>query len=354
MTPRRWWGALVTVALVCLAGGFAAGTAWIGRTAGGGGAPPGSPILSITAAGTLGTLFPRVGDALANASPGVDAPLSAQQYQGSLAALAQITVAHATYDVAAAADYRLIPQLLEPTYASYEVIFATTPEVLAYDPSIPAFAGINTTNWPSKLVVSGAPLAIANASTDPNGFNEIFVLELEGLETNGSLASLYDHYFTTPVGSFAQPDPSTTRVEPETQAAALLATHQIAAFIIYRSYAVAHGLAFVPLDPLVGLGGLDPASIAAYAKATTTIDTPLGPELVRGAPVAFGATVPANAPNPSLGVDFLDLLLSPEGASLLVGAGFDPVTPGWTDAPGHVPAILAPDVIPLPSDLPVP
>ena len=345
---------VVAVALLCFAAGFVSAQVELHPTPTNGGAPPGSPILSVTAAGMLGTLFPAVADALANESPGVETPLAAQQYQGSLAALAQITGAHATFDVAAAADYRLIPELLEPAYASFECVFATTPEVLAYDPSVSALSGINTTNWPAKLLASGQPLAIANASTDPNGFNEIFVLELEGLLENGSLASLYGHFFSTPVGGLAVPDPSTTRVEPETQAAALLTTHQVAAFLLYRSYALAHHLAFVPLDPRVDLGSLDAASIATYARATTTILTPLGPQVVNGAPVAFSATVPSNAPNPTLGLEFLDLLLSPKGAALISAAGFTPVLPAWADQPARVPTPLAPDVVPIPPDLPAP
>ena len=343
---------VVAVALLAFAGGWTVGALGSHPAAGGSGAAGGSPILSITAAGALGALFPAVGDALANESPGVEAPFSAQEYQGSIAALAQVARLHAAFDVAAAADYRLIPPLLEPTYAHFEVVFATTPEVLAYDPTLAAFAGVNTTNWPARLLASGRPLAIANASVDPNGYNEIFVLELEGLLQNGSLSALYGHFFTTPVGSLAAPDPTTTRVEPETQYAALLATHQVAAALTYRSYAEANHLAFVALDPGVGLGGLDPGSVAAYARASTTIATPQGAEIVRGAPVAFSATVPLNAPNATLGLEFLDLLLSPKGQAIIDQAGFTPVVPAWTDSVAQVPVLLAPDVVPFPPGLP--
>ncbi len=307
--------------------------------------------LSVTAAGTLGTLFPRAASALANETPGVSASTSAQEYQGSLAALAAITQLHGTFDVAAAADYRLIPQLLEPTFASYECVFATTPEALAYDPSVSAFQGINTTNWPEKLVGSGLPLAIANASTDPNGYNEIFVLELEGLLQNDSLSTLYGHYFTTAVGSVAQPNPATTRVEPETQAATLIGDHQVAAFIIYQSYATSHHLAYVPLDPKVSLGSLDASNLANYAHASTAILTPAGRENLTGSLVAFSVTVPTNAPNPTLGVAFIHLLLSPQGGALIAAAGFTPIFPAWSDQVAAAPPLLQPDLSALPSTL---
>jgi molybdate/tungstate transport system substrate-binding protein len=342
----------VLVGLVALAGGFAGGYYWVHPGGGhGGGAPPGSSTVSITAAGTLGTLFPRIADAVVNETPSVQAPIAAQQYQGSLAALAQVAQLHQTYDIAAAADFRLIPRLLEPTYAGFECVFATTPEALAYDPSVAAFAGINTTNWPQKLLSSGKPLAIANASTDPNGYNEIFVLQLEGLLQNGSLSALYGHFFSTPVGALAVPNPATTLVEPETQAAALLTTHAVSSFIIYKSYAVAHHLSYVSFDPMVGLGSLDNASITNYAKASTAILVPNGTLTISGAPVAFSATVPLNAPNATLGIQFLNLLLSPQGSALIQAAGFSPVFPAWTDRLAAVPLGLQPDVLPLPSVL---
>ena len=307
--------------------------------------------LSITAAGTLGTLFPQLASALGNSTPGISAPLAAQTYGGSLVALARISALHQSFDVAAAADFRLIPLLLEPAWASYELVFASTPEVLTYDPTLPAFSGINTTNWAAKITAPGVRLGIANASTDPNGYNGIFVLELQGALTSGSLSAIYGHFFTTPVGSFAIPNAATTQVEQETQVATLLATHEIQAFITYRSYAVAHHLAYVSFDQSVGLGNETSSYLSTYGEASTTILSTNGPTVVRGAPVLFAATVPTNALNATLGTAFLQLLFSTEGSSLISANGFTPIVPGWVDRPAAVPSLLAADVVPLPSSL---
>src|SRR4029077_19119746 len=121
----------------------------------------------------------QVANLLSNETPGISVPIASQQYQGSLLALGAISDLHHTYDVAASADQRLISRMLEPTYASWMVAFATSPEVLAYDPTNSAFSGINTSNWATKIVEPGLHMGIANASTDPNGYNEIFVLQLE-------------------------------------------------------------------------------------------------------------------------------------------------------------------------------
>jgi molybdate/tungstate transport system substrate-binding protein len=355
--PTSMHRAALVVAVVAVAGlAFVAG--WIGSMQLGGGssgttADSRSKTLSIAAAGTLGTLFPQAASALVNQTPGISAPSATQTYEGSLLALASVKLSGASIDVAAAADYRLIPQILEPTVASWEVVFATTPEVLAYDPSVAAFSGINSTNWAAKLETPGVLLGVANASTDPNGYNGIFVLELQGQVDNGSLSSVYSHFYTTPVGALAIPDPTTTRVEPEAQAATLLAAHTVGAFIIYRSFAVTHHLAFIDLSPQVNLGDLSPAAVTLDGQASTSILTSAGTtQEVVGAPVAYAATVPKTSANDTLGLAFLHYLLSPAGVALMQNDGFVAVFPGWADDPARVPPLLAPDVVGLPIGLP--
>lgn len=333
--------AVVVIVAVAAVVAIGAGLAFVYYGPRAASAPGPSGPVSITAAGTLGTLFPQIASAYANATPGVTAPLASEQYEGSLAALGAITTLHQKFDIAAAADFRLIPRLLEPTYASTEVVFATTPEVLAYDPSNADLAGVNGTNWPAKITQSGFRLAIANASTDPNGYNEIFVLELEGNRTGQGLGGLYGHFFTTPVGALAEPNSATTLVEFETQAATLLSTHAVGAFIIYRSYAVAHHLSYIDFDPHVGLGNLTLGAEGAYAGASTSILTANGTEVVRGAPVAFAVTVPVNAPSTAVGMGFLGLLLSSSGTALISANGFTPIVPAWSDHPSALGGLSA-------------
>jgi len=344
--PVLW---TVTIAAIVLAAGLVGGYE-LGRSSAPTprGAPVAASTLSIIAAGTLGVPFGSVASLLVNTTPGISAPLASQQYEGSLSVMAAVAQLNEAFDVVASADYHLIPQQLESNWANWEVVFGTSPEALVYDPSVGALAGINTSNWPSKLLASGLPMGIANASTDPNGYNEIFVLELQGQQDNGSLSSLYDHFFTTPFGSLAIPNPTTTRVESESNVASLITSHAIASFITYRSYAVGHGLSFVDLTPAVGLGSTDAAALSAYANASTTIAPSTGSRVVHGAPVLFSVTVPRNAPNATLGIAFVNALLSPAGQALLAADGLTPVAPAWTDRPTALPPLLAVDAFLLP------
>jgi molybdate/tungstate transport system substrate-binding protein len=355
---------IVVVIIVALAGigvGFIAGYEYRGS-------PASSPAavtndtLSILGAGTLDTLFPQLASLLVNETPNISAPTAAQTYEGSLDITTAITTLAARADVAAVADFRLIPSLLEPKFASYEVVWGATPEVLVYNSSIPAFDGVNETNWAQKLIndvdsASNAPMAVWNASTDPNGYNEIFSLELQGMLYDNNASKFYSQLYGGAPGTPAIPN--ATKVgnhvvaenEHESQAATLLRTGVVSALITYRSYAVVNHLPYVSFNPIVGLYANNSTALSDYAKLSTTIVSSTGAFVtVVPAPVLFSITVPTNAQNPALGAAFIHLLLSPQGSAIISeGGAFTPIFPGWSNDPSAVPSVLAPDVGALPS-----
>jgi molybdate/tungstate transport system substrate-binding protein len=349
---------IVLVIVVALAGigvGFLAGYEYRGT-------PASSPsavtnnTLSVLGAGTLVDIFPKLASALVNETPNITAPVVSQTYEGSLDITTAITSLTAKADVAAVADFRLIPSLLQPKFTSYEVVFGTTQEVLCYNPSLAAFDGVNSTNWAWKLVQDvntpgNAPFAIWNASTDPNGYNEIFSLQLQGMLYNDSTSQFYNTFYSGGSTAPAVGNPSTTKLEHESQATTLLDTGVVSALITYKGFAVTGCPAYVPFDPIVGLEANNSTALADYATLSTTIVGSTGTfETVVPAPILFSITVPSNAPNPALGAAFIHLLLSPQGAAIISAHGaFVPIFPGWSNDPSAVPSVLAPDVEPLPS-----
>jgi len=354
--PTSVWIVVVIVVAAALGGvGFYAGYEYRGSPA----ATPSvieNSTLSILGAGTLDTIFPEIANQLVNETPGISAPAAAQTYEGSLDITSAITSLGAFADVAAVADYRLIPGMLEPKFANWEVVFGSTPEVLAWEPGNPAFAGATSSNWPSLLenATAKVPMGIWNASTDPNGYNEIFSMMLQGmLYDGGNISAVYSHFYSGAPGTFAT-GLSNTLIEHESHAAALLAAGTVSAVITYRSYAVVNGLDYVSFNPIVGLQSNSSVALADYAKLSTLITPALGVfTKVVPAPVLFSVTVPSNAPNPDLGAAFIHLLLSPQGAAILndsaQGGAFTPIFPGWSDNPSGVPTELVPDVTGLPA-----
>ena len=255
-TTAVWIVALIVVAAAVGGLGFYAGYEYRGSPAATPGATANS-TLSILGAGTLTYTFPQVANQLVNETPGISAPAAAQTYEGSLDITTAITTLGAKADVAALADFRLTPQLLEPTYANYEIVFATTQEVLIYNSSLPAFSGVNSTNWGAKLVADvttpgNAKFGVWNASTDPNGYNEIFAMELQGMLYNGSTSAIYDQFYTTGANGVAVGNGHTI-IEHESQAATLVKTGVLSAVITYRSYAVVNDMSYVSFNPIVGL-----------------------------------------------------------------------------------------------------
>ncbi len=314
--------------------------------------------LSVLAAGSLVGIFPSLADALVNETPGITAPAASQTYEGSLDVTTAVSTLAVKADVAAVADYRLIPSLLEPKYANYEVIFGETPEVLVYNASISAFDHLTTSNWGTTLVSaitaggSVAPFAVWNASTDPNGYNEIFDMMLQGmLYGGGDISQIYGHFYSGSEGGYATPVTGVTLIEHESDAATLIKTGVVSALITYRAYAIAEHLTYLPLDPIVGLASNNTTALGDYAKLSTEIISSSGSLVpVVPAPVLFAATVPLDAPNATLGAAFLHLLDSPQGEAMLsAGGAFTPIFPAWTDNPKAVPSVLAPDVTTMPT-----
>jgi molybdate/tungstate transport system substrate-binding protein len=350
-----WVVIVIVVAAAIGAAGFYAGYEYRGSPA----STPSTAAnntLSILGAGTLTYTFPMVANELVNETPGVSAPAAAQTYEGSLDVTTAITSTGARADVAALADFRLIPQLLEPTYANYEVVFAQTQEVLIYNASLPAFHGVNSTNWGWKLVQDvttpgNAPMGIWNASTDPNGYNEIFSMMLQGQTYNNSQTSVYNQIYTGVPGAYAFPITGRAILEHESQAANLINTGTVSAVITYKAVAIQNHLPYVLLNSTVGLGANTSAALASYAKLSTSIIGSSGSLVsVVPAPILFAATVPLNAPNPALGALFLHLLLSPQGSAILAEDGaWTPIFPGWSPTPTAVPGLLQPDVTALPT-----
>jgi len=317
-----------------------------------------SSTLWVVAAGSLAPILPSFAATFTSETPGVSDPLSAQLYEGSTAAASSLAGGHQPYDVFLAADFRTIPQDIEgpaPSVASWEVVFASDPVVLAYAPSVSALSGIGPTNWWTKITQTGVLLGVPNASSDPLGTNAIFTLELQDAAA-GLSGALYGHFFTGSEGALAGLT-SSTRYVSENVAGTALSEGEVDAFLLYRSYAVADHLAYVNLSESVDLGGITAGNVTSYSAVSTTVlsGTGTATKVEHGAPVLFSLTVPSTAQSAVLGLAFADFLLSNATAGTWSSYGFEPIAPEWTDHLAAVPAALSGSpptgLAPLPSYL---
>ena len=113
----------------------------------------------------------------------------------------------------------------------------------------------------------------------------------------------------------------------ETDLLALLESGQIDYMFIYRSVARQHQLKFIPLPAEINLASVDMAPRYKQARVSVTGKKP-GHRLTRvGAPIVYSVTIPKNAAQPALAVQYLDLLLSPEGQAIMARNGQGAITP---------------------------
>jgi molybdate/tungstate transport system substrate-binding protein len=82
------------------------------------------------------------------------------------------------------------------------------------------------------------------------------------------------------------------------------------------------------LQPAVDLSKVTSTYATHYQKAT--VETSAG--TFTGAPIAYGVTVPSNAPAPGLGNRWVEYLLTSGGRTVEKNKGFVPVEPGVVPA----------------------
>jgi len=337
MRPLILNAVVVAVVVIVGVGGFVAGWEFKGSSA----ASATSATLSIVAAGSLAPILPTFAATFANATPGVTDPASAQLYEGSGTAASSLAGGDQPYDVFVAADFRTIPTSIEtpaPTVASWEVVFASDPMVLAYEPGVAALSGMTSSNWWTKIVATGVTLGAPNASSDPLGANAIFTLELE--DAAQSLGgSLYSHFYAGAEGALATPT-SATKLISENDAATALSGGTVDVFLIYRSFAVADDLHYLNLSADVNLGGTSSANVTTYGSVATTVLSGTSTKSESGAPVLFSLTVPTTAQSRLVGIAFAAFLLANATATMWANYGFAPLAPAWSDHPTEVPAAL--------------
>ena len=293
---------------------LAAAAAGLGLTLGGPPAAAGQtaslsgPLVVYNAGSLAGPIHRLLGE-FAAAHPGIE---PAQENSGSVEAVRKVTDLHRVPDLLALADYRLIPTLLIPRYASSYIPFARNAMVLAYTDQSLGASRINPRNWWRVLpLLRSVRVGHSDPALDPAGYRALMVEQLAERyyrrpELAGRLAAL------THPGD----------VRPKSaELTALLQAGELDYAWIYRSAAETAHLRYLALPPEIDLS--DPARADHYAAAVADIPKPGGGTLtLHGEPILYGLTIPIEAPHPTAARAFVDYLLSDAGQRALREAGF--------------------------------
>ncbi len=310
------------ILILVLAGGLVAGYAVAYYTRSSTAQPP--TTLLIDAAGTLQVPF----NAIVNNVVRPKYPTLSYNYifEGSRLAANEITQANKSFDIFAAADYRIIPQQLIPSHASWYIIFASNAMSVLYTNHSRFAKEIASDNWFQVITQPGVVVGVSNKDTDPSGSQAIFMLQLAGLLYYQNSSYLYDQLYVTKAAK-----KELVIVPTETMLDAQLETGAVDYVLTYSSEAISHKLQYLRLNSKIDLSDL--AQADWYAKASTTVNG----KPVTGAPILYDVTILNNSPDVSMATAFIEALFSSQGQEILRASGLRPLNPVYAYNQSAVP-----------------
>jgi molybdate/tungstate transport system substrate-binding protein len=303
-----------------------------------GGGPPAaaaSPVvLTVFGAGTLAVPFRALARRFEKENPGVTVHA---EFGGSVKMARQISDLHRPADILAVADYNVIPKYLfaghgRKGWADWYAGIARNAVTFVYTGKSRFANAIDAKNWYRLLAQKGVEIGRSNPDTDPSGYQTVQMLDLAS------------RYYKDPglAAKILANAPRANMRDTETSLLAALQLGEIDYLAIYRSDALQHHLRYLKLPPQIDLS--DPAYAAEYAAAVA--HTRNG--AVKGHPIVYAVTIPANAPQPEEAAKFVAALLGPEGKAILRMNGFGTFAQPYAVDRAAMPAALRALVRPWP------
>jgi len=270
--------------------------------------------ITLFHAGSLSVPVHRLTSAFHEEHPGVHFRTEAA---GSRTTARKVSELGRQADVVMSADYSVIDSLLIPEYASWNVRFARNTMVIAYTEQSRYASEIDSRNWFRILQKEDVEFGHSDPDADPNGYRTLMVWQLAEIYYQES--GLYR--------ALDKASPPENIRPKETDLIALLQSGDLDYAFNYRSVAMQHDLKYVNLPDAINLGQAEYADTYHQAKVTLSGSEPGQSITRRGNPIVYGVTIPENARNPELAVEFLSFLLGPQGRSILAEAGQIPMDP---------------------------
>jgi molybdate/tungstate transport system substrate-binding protein len=317
--------------------------------------------LKVLCAASL--LFPlgKVEEAFEKAYPEVNVEIEGH---GSIQVIRQVTELGKEADLLMVADYSLIPLMMynssEPgsnqNFADWYIRFASNKIVLAYTNSSKYASEVNVTNWFSVLMKPGVVFGFPNPMIDALGYRALMVMQLaETYYGNNSIFyNLVTKNFDPPISSIPSGDNYTIFVPEVQQPKAnvilrassiqlipLLETGSMDYCFLYLSNAKQYGLHYVELPDEFNLG--NPQFERSYEHVTVRFELQrfktIGLDRL-GKTIYYGFTIPNNAIQKDLAIEFAKFLLSEEGRDIFESAWHPVFLPSYTDNKQGIPSDL--------------
>jgi len=257
-------------------------------------------------------------------------------------------------DVIASADYELIPdRLYEGGYADWCIAFARNSMVLCYRDNAPGSDEIlnGTRTWYDVLRNEPVSYGHSKPDDDPCGYRTLMVIQLAqkyyydnatefGLTPDPNADGLYDALIPGSEHDRGRVGGSKEVVRSKSvDLIASLQSGDLDYAFEYRSVAAQHELNFIEFAEAINLSNVTYEDF--YQEASVQIMKEPGPpptyKTESGEPIVYGITILKNAENKDLAVEFVKLLLSGKGQSVMELNGQPFTEPLLCDYPENLP-----------------
>jgi molybdate/tungstate transport system substrate-binding protein len=324
--------------------------------------PNGRVTLKVLCADSLLYPLERIQTAFEGSHPNVNIELEGH---GSIQVIRRVTEQGAEADVLMVADYSLIPIMMynltvpgtNQSCADYYVRFASNSVVLAYTSQSRYSEEINSTNWYSILMKPDVKFGFPNPLIDALGYRALMTIQLaeKYYGDKAIFHELVTDNFDPPISSVpdgsnftifvpAVQTPKTDNVVLRASSVELIPLLQAGSIdycFLYVSNARQYGLGYVELPDDINLGSqryeedYQHVSVMFEQQRFATVDMNR-----EGETIYFGLTIPANAPNPDVAVEFVKFVLTQEGRDVFQSCWQPVFEPSFTDNLAAVPPAL--------------
>jgi len=249
---------------------------------------------------------------------------------GSLDCARKVTEQGRQADLIASADYVVFDQLMIPKYTDWYAMFAKNEMVLCYTDKSKYAKEINADNWYEILTRPGVGYTHTNPDLDPAGYRALLVWQLA------------ERHYKSP-GLYKKLDAGCPADKVYNSAAHLITAlkdGKVDYAFEYLSVAQQNGFTYVALPEPINLSSVKYADFYKTAKVTTA-GAAAGTTVEQiGQPIINAITVPNNAPNRALAMEFAKLMLSEQGKEIMVKAFQTPIMPAEFNDAAKTPSEL--------------
>lgn len=319
--------------------------------------------LRVLIAGSLIVPFDEMERAFEEKHPDVDVLMEGH---GSIQVIRRVTELEEEADVLAVADYALIPMLMYQaqmpetgeSYADWYLKFATNELGLAYTAQSAYADEISQENWHEVVARPDVLFGLSDPRFDACGYRGLMTTQLAERYYGDDL--VFDRVFggrftqflrvQTQDGADVISVPEVLQPKEESglvmrgssvRLLGLLESGDLDYAFEYESVARQHGLEFLPLPAEISLS--DEAHQGDYARVRVELAfqrfASVNPEF-EGKTIAYGITIPTNAPHPDLAAEFIRFLVGPEGQAVMERNQHPMILPPLADNEAALPSEL--------------